>query len=241
MRTWQSYKWYYVGAGIFLSILILWGIVSQKGFGLGELTVNVTVQNSIILIDEKEVEPHAVDGSRVTYRLRAGTHSVINGSDGFFPWTNEVTIIKNENTEITPFLVPESSSGFFIGKEDPEFSDIVKSFKSPKPTEALPIESASGMKLWVDENFVLLENENGTAVIYNGDEAPHYVDFYKERDDVYIIASGTKVFVIDGNVDTFQNFMPIHSGELGVRADFRVKNESQLYIKNGNTYLIVSY
>jgi len=210
--------------------------------GTLKVTLPLNAGGSFIIIDETQPTPDSLEDGVASYILKEGKHTIIHSSDGFWPWIGKFTIVNNETTKIAPFAVAENSSGFFLNDKDPEFQEIISLFKNSPPNGSDPKISSTGVKLWIEDGEVIVDRNGDREIIFNGAVLVSFVEFYKERDDVYIIAGGPQVFAIDGTIENEQNFMPINPGIRGVNTDFRIKGDgTALYVKSGDRFLIVNY
>ncbi|MFH0845778.1 MAG: PEGA domain-containing protein [Patescibacteria group bacterium] len=168
-----------------------------------------TTNNLSIFVDNQEKKLN----ESLNLKLKKGEHSIILSQQGYWPWTKTINIVAKEQTEINPFFIPQNASGFLIGKEDPEYYDILKLFrqtnKNPK---------------------ALVKITNPTLL-----EKIKAIDFYKDREDVVIISVEEGVYALE---TTQENLQPIYKG---INPLFVKKDDSTLYILDNNSLMLVAY
>ncbi|MBU4480214.1 hypothetical protein KKG48_02110, partial [Patescibacteria group bacterium] len=152
--------------------------------------------------------------------LSPGSHSIILSKAGFWPWTKKVEIAKKEKKEIEPFFIPQNTNGFIINEQDPEYENIIFLFET--------------RKTHIDWE----KNEYTPKIISDFETEIRTSDFYKDREDVIIIAVQNGVYALEINSDTTPNFQPIYKGGEPV---FVKKDNNSIYIKDGELLMEVNY
>lgn len=184
----------------------------------GFLQINNIDENISIFIDNNEKE------SDFNFKLRKGEHNIILSKEGYWPWAKDINIIKKENIEITPFFVPQNSSGVLIGENDSEYYKLLSLFNK---------------NLISTEVFEKITN----SVIKTQIKA---IDFYKDRTDVVLVAVNEGVYALEINEQNInqidnsinQNLQPIYKGN----DPLFVKNDNNsLYILDNNNLMMVNY
>lgn len=228
----------------------------------GSVTVEVPPQPGALFFDGKQEFFDPADGEVVFSKVTPGEHTVLYGAENVFPWQRDFTLLPSEDRTFKPFVSPQNASGFLITPADEEYVGIRNAFA----TEALPAEAGptvsddKTMALWVIGSTVFLEWRgdetaipsifcaeggdvcNTRLLFFEADTEIKNAVFYKERNDVVLIATVTSVFAIDGLINDFRNFQPLYTG---TDVDFRKKDNGELYVRdaqaNGVQYLIVTY
>ncbi len=201
---------------IIILLLILIGIFwlnynkNQKGF----LQINSLDQTLTIYIDN--VETNSKNDINPEFKIKKGPHTVIIHKEGHWPWTKEIIITEQEITKINPFFIPQNTSGFLIEKADPEYWKILALFKKD---------------LISQEAF----NKISTIEIKSQIKA---IDFYKNREDVILMALAEGVYALGIDYKTEQNLQPIYKGKNPL---FVKKDDNSIYILDNNNLMEVSY
>jgi len=201
--------------GLIIILIIIFGILYRNSY-YGTLQVKSLDKNLIIFIDNQrktisqDINPE--------FKLRNGEYTIVVSKERFWPWIKEVEIKREDNLTIQPFFIPQNTSGLLIGKEDSEYQYIMSLFQKD-------LISSQAMKKISDSNTKL--KTSITAI-----------DFYKNRQDVVIIASGDGVYALEINTENFQNFQPIYKGKNPV---FVKKDNSSIYIFDSENLILVNY
>jgi len=195
--------------------MIVFGILYRNNH-YGTLQIRSLDENLAIFIDDQRKE--ARQDINPQFELENGKHTVVISKNNYWPWMKEIEIIKDNDVVIQPFFIPQNTSGFLIGKEDPEYPQIMSFFQNN-------LISTSTLASIPKENSLLKE----TAVA---------LDFYKDRQDVVIIASGDGIYGLEIDSKNIQNFQPIYKG---IRPLFVKKDNSSLYVLDNDNLMLVNY
>ncbi len=205
----QSY--YYAGLLIFLIAFSLFLFYKENSKGL--LKINTSQSNLKLFIDEKE------KNFDEKIKLTSGTHSIILSKNGFWPWVKEIEMNRKQEKEIRPFFIPQNTNGFIIYENDPEYEEILSLFNR---------------KTYIDWE----KNEFTPEIISDFESEIRASDFYKDRENVIIIAVQTGIYVLEINSDTTPNFQPIYKG---AEPTFIKKDNTSIYVRDGKMLMEVNY
>lgn len=206
---------YFYALGLIAFLMIVLGIF-YKNSQYGTLQIKSSEENLTIFIDNQRAEPQQEIDPQ--FKLKKGQHTIVVAKDKFWPWMKEVEIEENINKTIQPFFIPQNTSGVLIGEVDPEYSQIMSLFQNN-------LISTSTLISIPKENALLKE----TAVA---------LDFYKDRQDVVVIASGDGIYALEIDSQNIQNFQPIYKG---VHPLFVKKDNLTLYVLDNNNLMLVNY
>ncbi len=201
---------------IIILLLILAGIFwlnydkNQKGF----LQINSLDETLVIYIDN--VKEESQNDINPKFNIKEGVHSVIIYKDGFWPWTKEVNITRLEKLEITPFFIPQNTSGFLIEKTDSEYWNILALFQ---------------------KDLISAEAYDKISTIEIKSQIKA-IDFYKNREDVILMALTDGVYALGIDYETERNLQPIYKGKKPL---FVKKDNNFIYILDDNNLMEVSY
>jgi hypothetical protein len=205
---------------VLLVIVLIRGSESSSTLAIAPLGAPAQV-----FIDRNQVDPLRSTSSPTTYSVTSGQHQVLVARDGYWPWSEEVTVAPEETTEIVPFLIEETGRQVLQTSTEIQ-SALVIAKEESVPTADEPVISADGnVQVFVDnETNILAQWTAGTSStpdyfncragtcgvsVYN--QAPvRQVSFYPGHSDVILFATETAVFAIeiDPSGET-QNFQPI--------------------------------
>lgn len=208
----EHYIYATILAVILITVLFLFNKENNEGF----LDINTDIKNTKIFIDEKEKIPSEEN----KLKLDKGRHTVIISKTGFWPWIKEIDILKRQTLTIDPFFVPEQTNGFIISKNDQEYSKIIPLFDT--------------QKTHIDWE----KDENTPKIILDFEEEIKASDFYKDREDVIIIAIQNGIYALEINNESTPNFQPIYKGNSPI---FIKKDNNSIYVKDGEILMEVAY
>ncbi len=198
-----------------IAVLLVLGFLYRNN-QYGSLKVNTLEEEVKVFIDNERKESD--QDINPEFKLIKGERVAIISKDGFWPWIKNIEIIKKEEIQITPFFVPQNTSGVMIGKQDPEYWSIRSMFR---------------------ENLI---SEEALNVIPEGSlkEKIKAINFYKDRQDVVIVASLNGVFALEitETEATIQNLHPIYKGQ---NPTFVKKDDNYIYILDNNNLMMVNY
>lgn len=208
--------WY---ASILILVLAFSIFLFYRENNKGTLQINTIGENINIFIDNEDRGLFDITKESKIIKISQGKHSIILSKENYWPWTTELDIKRKQILEIKPFFVPQNTSGFIIPETDPEYYDILSLFNT---------------KTHIDWE----KNKNTPEIILNFEEEIRSSDFYKNRDDVIIVAVLNGVFALEINSDSTPNFQPIYKGQ---QPTFVKKDDKILYIKDINLLMEVAY
>ncbi|MFC1802178.1 hypothetical protein ACFLY7_01930, partial [Patescibacteria group bacterium] len=150
--------------------------------------------------------------------VKKGEHQILISKENHWPWSAN-TLIKSKNTTIiNPFFTKQTPDIELITNLNPEYTKIsslfVKDLISQKAQEK------------VAEHYITFESEVKA------------LDFYKDRDDVVVIALENGIYALELTVSENPNFQPIYLGQNPV---FVKKDSKSLYIKDSETISLYFY
>ena len=206
---------YSYAIGLVVILIIIFGIFYRNN-QYGILQIKSLNENLTVFINNQRKEvPQNINPQ---FKLKNGKHTIVIAKDKFWPWIKEVEINKDSDFIIQPFFIPQNTSGVLIGKEDSEYPQIISLFQTN-------LISQSALEK-IPDNLTLLK-ETITAL-----------DFYKERQDIVIIASGDGIYGLEIDSKNIQNFQPIYKG---IHPLFVKKDNSSLYILDNDNLMLVNY
>ncbi|MEA2112420.1 MAG: hypothetical protein U9P50_00395 [Patescibacteria group bacterium] len=206
---------YAVIIGLIIVLIIIFGIFYRDN-QYGTLQIESLNDNLTVFIDnQRKTTSQDINPQ---FKLKAGKHTVVISKDRFWPWIKEIEVRVERETKIQPFFIPQNTSGAIIGKEDPEYSQIMALFQK----EILSEEALSSI--------------SSQDVVFK--ESIISVDFYKDRQDVVIISSGDGIYALEIGSDNIQNFQPIYKG---IKPIFAKKDNLSIYVLDNDNLMIVNY
>jgi len=201
--------------GLIVILVIIFGIFYRNN-QYGILQIESLDENLIIFIDNQRKT--AQQDINPQFKLKNGQHTIVVSKDKFWPWIKEIEIKKETDIKIKPFFVPQNTSGLLIGKEDPEYSQIISLFQK---------------NLISDDAYSNISSTNSTLKT-----SITAIDFYKNRQDVVIISAGDGIYALEIGNEDIQNFQPIYKG---INPVFVKKDSSSLYVLDNDNLMIVNY
>lgn len=201
---------------ILILIFILIGIYykyydkNKSGF----LQIESLDETIIVYIDN--IKKESKNDVNPEFKLKTGNHNLIVYKDSHWPWSKEIEVLSQEKIIINPFFIPQNTSGFLIDKKDPEYWKIINDFK---------------------KNLILEEalDKISTIEIKNQIKA---IDFYKNREDVILMALAEGIYALGIDYETEQNLQPIYKGKAPL---FVKKDDNSIYILDDDNLMEVSY
>ena len=215
-KKYSVYLYGFVMIIILATVLFIFYSENNKGV----LKINTIGESVTIFIDEidKGISDIKEEGKKI--KLSKGNHSIILSKKGFWPWVSEIDIAKKQLAEIYPFFVPQNTSGYIIPPEDPEYEKILSLFYTNKT------------------HIEWEKNENTPEIVRNFESEIRASDFYKDRQDVIIIAVENGIYALETNSSTTPNFQPIYKG---IEPTFIKKDNNSIYVKDGDMLMEVAY
>jgi hypothetical protein len=183
-----------------------------------------------------------------SFRLSPGFYTLIFAKDGYWPYIEQVVVSRSLDLDpIRPFLISQEPEIEIINADDERYSDITSLFATNNlPTQESPILSEnnkvalylSNGRLYArfegDENemprYFCTLNTCGTIEVFNPLSEVRNLSFYKDRDDVFMIAMERGIFAIEINPSEMQNLQPIIEGE---SPDYRISAVNKIFVKDG--------
>lgn len=252
-------KRWMLGAVLIGVILIGSLILKQSGFHIqnlslvrgGEIVLASFDENARVFLDNKRVRvEQKEDGEGIVRNASPGEHSVLYFRDGYWPWLKSVTVETGTTTVIAPFFIQKNVDGVIVTKEDETYAAMKTAFlDAGAPTKDSPALSKDGkVKVWTDANRIIAEwlgqneppfyfcdSENvctNTITVTESTTPVRNVAFFKDRNNVLLIASQNGVFAIElDRRGATQNFQPVYKGT-GL-PQFIATDEETVYILDG--------
>lgn len=223
-RTNRIYLWITIAI-----IVIIGGYVAYDQFiNVGTVTVTVP-EGTTVFVDNNE-EIASTNTATESLRLKSGEHTIIVSKEGFWPWAKVVNVQTNEETALSPFMVGHTADGTFIDEANPEYDALIAQTDAviaPKETARLASPAAT-VEVWVEDNAIFAEwvggdslpryfcdesnTCNNTIEVFSSSEPIKNVAFYKDRNDVLLVAVDTAINVIEIDKKEFQNIQPLYQG-----------------------------
>ncbi len=226
----------------------------------GNLIVRGYEQNTQVTIGEETRQPETVIGPDAYFSVRPGENlRVLVSRQGHYPWLKHVDVPDTKKIQIYPFLVPVQAMGYLVEKDGREYERALKIFDNDFiPRKNTPKKKGS-TSIWVEEDgktvFAEWEGPDGseprhfcrqeqggcqdTVKIFSFVNSVRSVDFYKDREDVVLIATETAdgtsgIFALEIDNRTVQNFQPVYTGS---NPSFAILDQKTIYIRDGQNIL----
>jgi hypothetical protein len=247
---------FFYGGLVFVAILIsIAGLLYRNGYRLesfsitkvGNLEVAVYESGARVFIDNKLQKITEAQEEVIQFNdLSPGNHTVAIEKEGFYPWKKDVPVTQFNTAKISSFLFPTETSLTEI--TDPKakgeaalfFADATASSteKRTMGDTVLLRDNGSLSITWIGDNQSIPEYfcgkdgncSTGPISIFSSSEKIRNANFYKNREDVFLAASGTDITILeiqaDGTIDT-------HTLYKGKAPTFYENGDNTLYIKDG--------
>ncbi len=228
----QTHKYIVIAVVALLLIALIGGVYIFMNGSRGMLEIEGLTTDSQIIIDQKNIGVGIDESGRVVVPdLAAGEHTVLIARKDAYPWQKTVRIEAGKKAIIRPFTVDTFIKRDLIGEEDPEHGALISRIQNQVlPSKIQPKKSQDGKEtLWMEGAAI--------HVLWNGSETdrPSFfcvknrcvdeyslevgqnsirsVDFYKDRNDVILIAGGKTVGALELDPTPVQNFQTVYTGE----------------------------
>jgi hypothetical protein len=240
--------------GITVLALIIFAVI-YFGFGdSGKITLLNIEDNTTIFVDGALEKTISRGKEAVNLNVSSGEHTVLVSREGYWPWLKEVEVVMEEILTLSPFAISQSTPGFFIPENDSEYQSIMTLFGEDElpSSENKKISSDENIGIWINGGSLFVEwlgeeeekpmyfcDEFGCHDMFNAFTSSANIrnlDFYKNRNDIFILSFGTGIFAIEADKTGTQNFQPIFDG---YSPEF-VKNDSKtIYLLDNNSLSIL--
>jgi hypothetical protein len=211
----------------------------------------------LVYVDDsrKKTETNGLSSIEVK-GVASGRHSVIVVKDRYRPWVKIISVGREgEPVSISPFLVPDSPTISPLALDNPELLVAQKRLGNVSiPSASAPKTSEDKfVSIWVSgrDVFARFNGEGGPPpyfctddlgcvnekIVHSAIEPIHTLDFYKDRNDVVLVAEGGMISIIEVDTRNPQNAYTIYQG---FNAYFSTKERGVLYIKDGNFFFTLS-
>lgn len=206
----------------------------------------VFYNNSLLKTTTKDDEIVSLSGAK------SSDISIIVSKTGFWPYKKDIKLNSNK-FELEPFMLPMNVTGENITGADPEYERIKQIVTSASlPTiESKKISPNGDIEAWVEGGTLKISSNSQKLPQYfceNGDcKKEHIVlesktpirslDFYKNRDDVFMVSVDDSVYAIEADSRGVQNFQPIFRGGIPLFA----KSDNGLFIISGDNLLEIKF
>lgn len=208
-----------------------------------EAGTTVFLNNKRVLRVQDSTEPLVLDG------LSVGTHTIVVGKDGHWPWSKELVLANGEQVTVHPFVVPQEPALTVLTKEHNDYAPAQEQFSTyTLPNADTPLLSSTGsVALWISENALharwLAEREppeafcfagtcNRALIVLPADKPIRNVAFFGNRDTVVVFGSENGIFALELDKRGTQNFQPLY---LGTAPEFVFVAEDRMVIRDEGT------
>ncbi len=204
----------------------------------GTLVIDIPLADTHVYINGRDRFISTRTQQQAVFQLMPGSHEIVIGKEGYFPWKRDVVIQEKETQTIYPIWRSRNTTGEIITERDPEYNSIYARIQNNAlPTKTKPLVSTDGnVSIWVEGQSIMSETADGSKTVFTGISPIRSVAFYKNRPDVIMFAHETGIYIIDRDAGGFQNFMPVYIGQ---EPRFEVANEESIYVKDRNMLLRV--
>lgn len=248
MKKSSKQKTYILAVGVILSLLVLViGVLNQAGYVLSGpyivkgaiITVTNALPGSTIFINNKE--EGVITGSNGILEINGvtpGTHTIIVAEESSWPWIREFQAAIAEEKVLAPLQLPQNASGSALEEDSPFYAQATQLLSGYRePTQSQPLEW-EGARLWVVGTTVQAQRADDRYDVLQSQYPIRSVAWYKDRNDVVLIAASNAIFAIDLEEQEPRNFQPIYRG---VEPSFVVNptNSNELYVSDGGHILAV--
>ncbi len=226
----------------------------------GNLIVSGYEQNTRVIIGEETRQPETIIGTDAYFSVRPGEDlRVLVARQGHYPWLKNVDVPDTKKVQLYPFLVPVQALGYLVEEDTREYDRALEIFDN----DFLPRENEPKRKkntsIWVEKDdrtiFASWEGRTGsepqhfcrqeqggcqsTVKIFSFAGDIRSVDFYKDREDVILIATKTAdetsgIFALEIDNRPAQNFQPVYTGNNPI---FSALDQKTIYIRDGQNIL----
>ncbi len=250
-----------------ISVLILaaiaGGALYMKGLGgeprPGSLEITIPDSGSQVFLDNKKKTTTIALNQKIVFnRLTSRVHTILVNTPGNYPWYKAFDLSKETSSALTSFSIHTDLKSMDVPATDPQFQPIKTLIaKDILPqTTAKKISASGNVALWVDtdSNSVHAEWIRSTSelpsffcplgacsphiIAFNGKAPIRSLDFFKNRDDVIIIAIENTISALELSISPPQNFQPIFTG---TSPRFHQPESGILFIESGRTISVLRY
>ncbi len=195
---------------ILLGIFFIFNNNNQKG--LLKITLPSEEDSVVVFVDNEE-QKNVTDN---TLRIKKGDHNIIIVKNNYWPWSKDVTIIKQEELEVSPYFIPQNVSGVMIGKEDPEYNEIMRMFRED---------------LGHPEILQTISNETFKNQVTK-------IEYYKDKENVILFSNSSGIFALEMTENGMENLQPLYKGE---NPTFVKNDDNSIYVLDGGNLMLVNY
>jgi hypothetical protein len=193
-----------------------------------------------LFVDDQKEWTTTGEKESITLPLSVGEHRVIIARSGYFPWSQKITIKPETRTAIEPFFVTENATGEIITAKDPQYWELRSKVKnSPLPTKDNP-RTQNNIQIWAEQNTLMMKTADGPVqTIHIFKTHILSLDFYKDRDDVAMVATENGIFDLELIEDAQYkgaNIFPVYKGNEPV---FLKTDPHFIYVLDGENLMQV--
>jgi hypothetical protein len=227
--------------------------INMKPFGIkspGSLHLLNIPEDTTIIIDNNTHKKSAsgTEASLIRF-IPSGTHTVSVFKEGFWPWQKEVNISSGKQDELKPLLINKNPVGKVVETTDPKYQEVQKMItdtsiqNSATSSDGLVSLHKEGNLLKArfegdlskaPRPFCSIDSCEAEIVAFVSETQLRSIGFYKDRNDVALVAVSNGIYAVELDEDAFKNFQPLYKGKSPL---FAVDKEGRLYILDEGTLM----
>jgi len=232
------------------------GITQTK---VGEIRLVVPEKGSAVFLDNKEKLTTGRPNQEVVFkRLENRVYTLLVAQENRFPWYKAVDLSKTNTASLASFSMSKVIPSITVNADEPQYQSIKTVIERGVPaTAAAKRRSKSNLvEAWIESgdnsihaqwlgqpadiprSFCPLGDCLAHIVIFKGKSPIRSLDFFRDRDDVLIVAIENSISALELDTAPPQNFQPIFTGE---NPRFEQPEDGILFIQNGPAFAVVRY
>lgn len=231
--------------GIVVVLIALFFLRQNQAAG-SEIEISPTGNEATVYIDRTQVNPPTSTSSPTTYDVADGERQLLLAADGYWPWSQNVSVPESETVEVSPFLIEETGRRVLQTTSEVK-QGLSTAQEQPVPSSDDPVLSDNeDVRVFVDDDTNIIAQWNkdestapdffdcyeGTCGVSVFNQAPvRQIAFYPGRDDVIFFSTPTGVYAIEINPrGETQNFQPVAEG---VRDPVFTISDGNIFVLSG--------
>lgn len=225
------------------------------------INMHLTETDAVVIINNTPVKKTGENKEIKLGFIPAGNQEIGVAKEGFWPWIKTVTLESGQNIKLEPILISKNPTGEIILPEDGMHNFVLESIKAGKNKTATS--SDGNILLTIDNNRAkaIFQNKDWSLapepfcakdekkksiestceaeiIIFSAKEGIRNIGFYKNRNDIAIIAISNGIFALEISGNETHTFQPLYKGKMPF---FVIGNDNKLYVADEGAVMLINW